>query len=131
MFEKIFLCMVAVIFIFSAPNKVFASPLSDYESINQLIVGERIYRVTQRHEDHAKCFFPDATIKTSWQAGRVDSFVGQHPTENAEGFNVNRCGGALIHLKKNRAFVEYTSTTICTVKINGEDAILTSYMRLL
>ena len=76
--------------------------------------------------------YVNAIIRTSWQSGNVASFVGQHPTENsAESFNVNRCGGALIHLKNNRAFVEYPSTTIRSVKVNGVDAVLTSYMRLL
>ena len=74
----------------------------------------------------------DAQIHTSWQSGDVKSFVGQHPAESAtENFNVNRCGGALIHQNGKRAFVEYPSTTIRSVKINGVDAVLTSYMRLL
>jgi len=34
-------------------------------------------------------------------------------------------------LNENRAFVEYLSTTIRNVNVNGEDAVLTSYMRLL
>ena len=126
--KKIILIAMAIL-IFSANNFCFAG---DYEKINQLIIGERIFRVTHRNDEHKNCFFEDATIRTSWQSGNVNSFVGQHPAENsAENFNVNRCGGALIHLKKNRAFVEYPSTTIRNVKINGVDAVLTSYMRIL
>ena len=34
-------------------------------------------------------------------------------------------------MNENRAFVEYLSTTIRNVNVNGEDAVLTSYMRLL
>ena len=130
---KIFLCAVIMLLAVTgtaAAKENFSA--ADHEQINQLVISERLYRVTQRTEQHAQCFFPDATIRTSWQSGNVSSFVGQHPTEtSAEQFNVNRCGGALIHLRKNRAFVEYPSTTIRTVSVNGEDAVLTSYMRLL
>ena len=127
----VFLKILVVAILFFTTNIGFASSV-DYEKINQLIVSERLYRVTQRTTEHAKCFAENAIIRTSWQSGNVASFVGQHPTENsAESFNVNRCGGALIHLKNNRAFVEYPSTTIRSVKVNGVDAVLTSYMRLL
>ena len=106
--------------------------MTDYEAINNLIVSERLYRVSHRDEKLAECYAEDAKIHTSWQSGGVNSFVGQHPAESAtENFNVNRCGGALIHQNKNRAFVEYPSTTIRSLKVNGIDAILTSYMRLL
>ena len=112
-------------------NIGFANSM-DYEKINQLIIGERLYRVTQRTDEHKNCFAENAIIRTSWQSGNVNSFVGQHPAENStENFNVNRCGGALIHLNDSRAFVEYPSTTIRSVKVNGVDAILTSYMRIL
>ena len=124
-----------VTLIFCSMNKTFAAKntsVSDYETINQLIISERLYRVTHRYEDHRNCFFADAVIKTSWQSGSLSTFVGNQPRESSgEEFNVNRCGGALIHLNNNRAFVEYPSTTIRTVKVNGENAVLKSYMRLL
>ena len=132
---KKFLLLLSALLIFSANSFCLANEknfANDYEKINRLIIGERMYRVTHRNAEHKNCFFEDATIRTSWQSGNVNSFVGQHPAENStENFNVNRCGGALIHLNKNRAFVEYPSTTIRSIKINGEDAVLTSYMRLL
>ena len=132
--KKIFSLFLILSLIFCTANKTFAeeNSASDYEMINQLIISERLYRVTHRYEEHKNCFFEDATIRTSWQSGNVSSFVGNQPKESSgEEFNVNRCGGALIHLNKNRAFVEYPSTTIRTVKINGEIALLKSYMRLL
>ena len=127
--KKFFMIFMALI-ILSTP--CLAEKISDHEQINQLIIGERMYRVTHRNDEHKNCFAENAVIRTSWQSGNVNSFVGQHPAESsAENFNVNRCGGALIHLNKNRAFVEYPTTTIRSVKINGEDAVLTSYMRIL
>ena len=104
--EKIILLFAAVILIFSS-NSVFAKA-SDYELVNQLVISEQMYRFSHRCDEHANCFFADATIRTSWQIGDVSSFVGQHPAENSdEIFNVNRCGSALIYLRKNRAFIEY------------------------
>lgn len=128
--KKIFSLSAALI-IFVAANICFANT-EDYEQIGRLVVSERIYRVTHRNTEHANCFAENAIIRTSWQSGSVSSFVGQHPAENVtEHFNVNRCGGPLIHLNENRAFVEYPTTTIRSVTVNGESAVLTSYMRLL
>ena len=130
MLKKIILLFATVILIFSS-NIVLAKE-SDYEIVNNLVISERMYRVSHRYNEHANCFFADATIRTSWQTGDVSSFVGKHPEENFdEIFNVNRCGSALIHLRKKRALVEYPTTTIRTVKINGKNAVLTSYMRIL
>ena len=124
------LMMLFVVMIVSVTKN--KTKLTDYEAINNLIVSERIYRVSHRDEKLAECYAEDAQIHTSWQSGGVKSFVGQHTAESAtENFNVNRCGGALIHQNGKRAFVEYPSTTIRSVKINGVDAVLTSYMRLL
>ena len=124
------LMMLFVVMIVSVTKN--KTKLTDYEAINNLIVSERLYRVSHRDEKLAECYAEDAQIHTSWQSGGVKSFVGQHPAESTtENFNVNRCGGALIHQNGKRAFVEYPSTTIRSVKINGVDAVLTSYMRLL
>ena len=129
--KKFLACLVAAIIIFGS-NAALCKPATDYENINQLIIAERLYRVSHRNAEHSNCFAENAVIRTSWQSGGVSSFVGQRPNESSgESFNVNRCGGALIHLNKNRAFVEYPSTTIRNVTVNGEDAVLTSYMRLL
>lgn len=126
---KIVLCAVMVIAMASVS---FASEMTDYEAVNNLIVAERLYRVSHRNEELAKCYAPDAQIHTSWQSGGVNTFVGQSSVEaQGQSFNVNRCGGALIRLNGKRAFVEYPSTTSRTVAVNGAEAVLTSYMRLL
>ena len=121
---------VAMILVMSAVS--LASEMTDYEAVNNLIVSERLYRVSHRNEELAKCYAPDAKIHTSWQSGGVSSFVGHSaPEAQGQAFNVNRCGGALIYLKGTKAFVEYPSTTTRTVTVNGVEAVLTSYMRLL
>ncbi len=106
--------------------------MSDYAAINNLIVAERMYRVSHRNEELAKCYAEDAQIHTSWQSGGVNTFVGQTSTEVVEELPiVNRCGGALIYQNGDKAFVEYPTTTTRGVYVNGVEAVLTSYMRLL
>lgn len=106
--------------------------MTNYVAINNLIVAERMYRVSHRNEELAKCYAEDAQIHTSWQSGGVNTFVGRTSIEMiAELPIVNRCGGALIHQNGDKAFVEYPTTTIRGVYVNGIEAILTSYMRLL
>ena len=105
---------------------------SDYQAIENLIVGERLYRATNRVQQHDACFWEDASIRTSWQSGGVQSFVGQSPVESlGVQSTVNRSPAPLIRQNGARAFVEYPSTTIRNVKIGTHDAVLTSYMRLL
>lgn len=121
----------------STKNNSTATPTataydSDYLAIDQLIVAERLYRVTHRDKELADCYAPDAKIRTSWQNGDVKSFIGKRPADAANALpNVNRNSGALIHRNGSRAFVEYPSTTTRGVMIHGQEAVLTSYMRLL
>lgn len=106
--------------------------VSDYDTVTNLIVGERMYRAGGREEQHRDCFWEDATIRTSWQKGGVDSFVGKSPVEMRHDLlSVNRSASPLVHLNGDRAFVEYPSTTIRSVMLGENEAILTSYMRLL
>ena len=110
--------------------------MTDYEAIQNLIVSERLYRVSHRNTELAQCYAEDAQIHTSWQQGGVSSFVGQAPTEAQTAAtlpNVNRCNPPLIHFSTttpDKALVEYPSTTTRGVILNGVDATLTSYMRL-
>ncbi len=120
----------------STDNKKFNSinntNMTDYAAINNLIVAERMYRVSHRNEELANCYAEDAQIHTSWQSGGVNTFVGQTSTETVEELPiVNRCGGALIYQSGDKAFVEYPTTTIRGAYVNGVEAVLTSYMRLL
>ena len=105
---------------------------NDYNDITNLIVGERMYRVSGRTAQHRDCFWDDAAIRTSWQKGGVETFVGQSPVEMRHDLlSVNRCNPPLVHLNGDRAFVEYPSTTIRSVMLGDNEAVLTSYMRLL
>ncbi len=113
-------------------NHINNTIMTDYVAINNLIVAERMYRVSHRNEELANCYAGDAQIHTSWQSGGVNTFVGQTSSEMVEELPiVNRCGGALIYQNGDKAFVEYPTTTIRGVYVNDVEAVLTSYMRLL
>jgi hypothetical protein len=113
-------------------NPINNTIMTDYAAINNLIVAERMFRVSHRNEELAKCYAEDAQIHTSWQSGGVNTFVGQTSTEMVEELPImNRCGGALIYQNGDKAFVEYPTTTIRGVYVNDVEAVLTSYMRLL
>ena len=119
----------------TATQEVCAQQMTDYEAIQNLIVSERLYRVSHRNEELAQCYAEDAQIHTSWQQSGMSSFIGQAPKEaQATLANVNRCNPPLIHFSKTirgRALVEYPSTTTRVVMVNGVEAVLTSYMRLI
>ena len=59
-----------------------AAEMTDYEAINNLIVSERLYRVSHRNKGLAECYAEDAQIHTSWQSGGTSSFIGSSPVES-------------------------------------------------
>lgn len=111
--------------------------MTDFEAIQNLVVSERIYRVSHRDEELAKCYADDAHIHTSWQSGGRESFVGKTSLETGEVLpNVNRCNPPLIHFARvngnpDRAVAEYPMTTTRSLRVNGEEAVLASYMLLI
>lgn len=112
--------------------------MTDFEAIQNLIVSERLYRSTNRNEELANCYSEDAYIHTSWQSGGRSSFVGKTSVETSESLPlVNCCNPPLIHFPKSskenvtRAVVEYPTITTRELRVHGEEAVLSSYMRLL
>lgn len=127
-----FMCFFLPICAAASENSSLHNGLSDYESVQKLVVSERIYRVTHRNTELAECYSDDAQIHTSWQSGGKDSFVGKTTVESSESLPiVNRCNPPLIKLNGNRALVEYPMTTTREVRVNKELAVLTSYMVLI
>ncbi len=137
----IILTTAAILFMTNTRITIAQQQMTDYEAIQNLIVSERLYRVSHRNTELAQCYAEDAQIHTSWQQGGVSSFVGQAPKEaeaadkgESAPANVNRCNPPLIHFSKtspSKALVEYPSTTTRVVYVNDVEAILTSYMRLI
>ena len=107
--------------------------MTDFEAIQNLVVAERMYRVSHRNKELAECYAPDASIHTSWQSGGVNTFVGKESVEAQKSLPiVNRCNPPLIHINQSsdRAVVKYPMTTTRELMVNGEEAVLTSFMLL-
>ena len=47
----------------------------DYEAISRLVVWERQSRVRHETKEMEACYFPDATVATSWSRGTLASYL--------------------------------------------------------
>lgn len=105
------------------------------EKICELLVKERQCRVSQRPHELGGCYYPDATVTTSWTAGSVNVkdylFGGKAPVHDPEFPIVSRVGYPVVHRNGNRAYAEVPQNTYRWVSVNGEKAVLTIYMRLI
>lgn len=107
--------------------------MNNYDEISQLVQWERQSRVRYLADDLANCFFPDATVTTSWTSGPAQAYLsgGQKRKPSSRYPILNRLGPAVIHQNGNRAVVELPSTTTRWIMVNGEEAVMDSYMRLI
>lgn len=106
--------------------------MDDINEVSQLVVWERQTRVRGLDKENLSTYKNDGTITTSWMSGLVKDFVGQRPVDYRESLPlVSRVGTPVIHLKRNRAYVELPAMTDHWQMVNGTEAVLTSYMRLI
>lgn len=105
----------------------------DYEAISRLVVWERQSRVRHETKEMEACYFPDATVATSWSRGTLASYLkgGNRAKAAPDEIILSRVSVPVVHQKGKRAYVELPATTIRWIKVNGEEAVLTSYMRLI
>lgn len=105
------------------------------EAICALIAKERQSRVRQRPDELAECYYPDATVTTSWTSGSVSVSAyltgGKAPVHDPEFPIVSRIGYPIVHRNGSRAYAEVPQTTLRWVSVNGEKAVLECYMRLI
>lgn len=105
------------------------------EEICALVAKERQCRVSQRPQELASCYYPDATVTTSWTSGSVPvkEYLtgGKAPVHDPEFPIVSRIGYPVVHRNGRRAYVEVPQMTYRWVSVNGEKAVLTCYMRLI
>jgi hypothetical protein len=106
--------------------------MSQTTEIAQLVVRERQYRVRHLFDQLRDCFHPDATVTTSWLSGSAAAFVSQGASQQPVGTGplLNRLGPPVVHERGARAVVELPSTTTRWIPVNGVEAILESFMRL-
>ena len=124
-----------VLLLIMAVTPILASDnAGDYEAITRLVTWERQSRVRHLYDELAGCYFPDATVTTSWTKGPASAYLNNRnrlPEASDEGVILVRYSTPIIHQNNKRAYAELPITTNRWVKVNGEEAVLTSYMRLL
>lgn len=109
----------------------------DYEDLTQLVLWERQSKIRKMQTELENCYWPDATVTTSWTAGPASDYLkaGAAQASRAEASAneviLNRGSAPIVHQLGNRAYVELPTDGIHWIKVNGEDAIWTSYMRLI
>jgi SnoaL-like domain len=107
--------------------------VDEVTEITQLVVRERQSRVRRRADQLRDCFHPDATVATSSLRGSAEAFAAsaRDAASRDSAAILNRLGPPLVHHAGRRAVVELPSTTTRSVIVNGAEAELTSFMRLL
>ena len=105
--------------------------MSNLAEITQLVAKERLYRA--RHaKELADCYYPDATVATSWQAGSLASFLKGEPAEVDPRFSiVGSISTPVIHRQGKRAFVELPTTTHMRMVVQSVLTEIESYRRLI
>jgi hypothetical protein len=101
--------------------------------IEQLILKERMYRVRQSKK-LGDCYFADAMIYTSWQAGNLESYLGKESTEVNKDFpiiSVNNSPVVHYNSDNEKAIVELPTMTRMRVIVNGKLAEIESFRRLI
>ncbi len=100
-----------------------------------LIAKERQCRVSQHPEELGECYWPDATVVTSWTNGNVPVkeylYGGKAPVHDPECPIVSRISYPIVHQQGNKAYVEAPQNTYRWVYVNGEKAVLICFMRLI
>ncbi|WKF85699.1 nuclear transport factor 2 family protein [Lacticaseibacillus pantheris] len=107
--------------------------MSDIETISQLVLWERQARGRHLASELADCYWDDATVTTSWSSGLAkEAFVGQHPVDFDYSMPlVGRMAAPIVHQRGTRAYVELPSTTRHWLMLDGNEAVVESYMRLI
>jgi hypothetical protein len=106
--------------------------MCDTTEIAQLVLRERQARVRMLPDELRACFHPDATVTTSWTQGSAAAFVSGAAARSAgAGPILNRVGPPVVRCVGERAVVELPSTTTRWIPVNGVEAELASFMRLL
>lgn len=105
------------------------------DEICALIAKERQCRVSQHPEELAQCYWPDATVITSWTNGNVPVkeylYGGKAPVHDPECPIVSRISYPIVHQEGERAYVEAPQSTYRWSWVNGEKAVLICFMRLI
>ena len=107
--------------------------MDDLTEISQLVLRERDSRTKRLSDIAATCFHPDATVRISWYTGPADGFVaaGGTPADTGAPPVVGRLSPPIVNRRDRRAVVELPTTTVHWIQVNGVEAELQTFMRLI
>ena len=106
--------------------------MDDVAEVGRLVLRERQSRVRGLSAELLACFHEDAMVETSWMRGNAGAFaVGGAQRSASSGTIINRVGAPAVQVRGQRGFAELYSTTTRWIPVNGVEAVLTSFMRLL
>lgn len=111
--------------------------MNDYENIEKLVLWEREARGRGLHDAMLNCYWPDATVTTSWISGSAIDYINaghgrkERPEASANERIVGLDCAPIIHLGNARAYVELPVEANHWITVNDENAVWTSYMKLL
>ena len=106
--------------------------MDDVTEVGRLVLRERQSRVRGLSAELLACFHDDATVETSWMRGSARAFAAGGAQRSASsGTIINRVGAPAVQVRGQRGFAELYSTTTRWIPVNGVEAVLTSFMRLL
>ena len=111
--------------------------MDDHEALCQLALWERQARVRKLQKELADCYWEDATVTTSWSSGSAAAYLsggngGQRAEASGDEVIINRSVAPIVHYNGgDRAYVELPTESNHWIRVNGEEAVWTSDMRLL
>ena len=106
--------------------------MSDIDEITQLILHERQGRDRGWWEQMSSCFHPDSSVNLSWFNGPGPEFVARSQLMSQSGlWPMHRLSPPVVHVRGQRGFVEVPAAVEVRFPINGIEADLVSFSRLL
>jgi len=106
--------------------------MDDVAEVSRLVLRERQSRVRGLSAELLACFHEDATVETSWMRGSARAFAAGGAERTASsGTIINRVGAPAVQVRGQRGFAELYSATTRWIPVNGVEAVLASFMRLL
>ena len=106
--------------------------MSDIDIITQLVLHERQGRDRGWWEQMAACFHPDSSVSLSWFNGNGLDFVARSRVMSESGLRpLHRLSPPVVHVNGTRGFVELPAAIEVRFPVEGVEADLISYSRLL
>ena len=106
--------------------------MNDIVEVSQLILRERQGRDRGWWQQMRDCFDPQASVRLSWFNGTGADFVTESEAMSDRGDKgLHRMSPPVVHLDGDRAVVEVGAAIEFGVVLDGVEAVLTSYARLL